>query len=72
VFSMYLDKVVNGETHVVFVRRKDNPTQSLITCEVRNGRILQFLERYNCSPSDPALIAFRTAYQTHLYNLWNK
>lgn len=72
VFSMYLDKVVNGETHVVFIRRKDNPTQSLITCEVRNGRIIQFLERYNCSPSDSALIAFRNAYQAHLYNLWNR
>ena len=72
VYSMYLEKVINGDTHVVFVRRKDNPTRSLITCEVRNGRIVQFLEKYNRSPSDPALDTFRVAYQSHLYNSWNK
>lgn len=72
VFSMYLNRVINGETHVVFIRRKDNPTQSLITCEVRNGEIWQFLEKYNHAPSDPALIAFKTAYQMHLNNLWSE
>lgn len=72
VFSMYLDRVINGYTHVVFVRRKDNPTQSLITCEVNNGKILQFLEKYNNCPTDPTLIAFKAAYQMHLNDLWNK
>lgn len=70
VFSMYLEKVINGDTHVVFVRRKDNPSKSLITCEVRNGQIWQFLARYNSRPSDPALLEFQRAYQAHLNSLW--
>ena len=70
VFSMYLDKVIAGKTHVVFIRRKDAPNTSLITCEVNNGRIWQYLARYNQRPSDPALMAFREAYQTHLDETW--
>ena len=72
VFSMYLDKVIAGKTHVVFVRRKDAPNASLVTCEVNNGRIWQYLARYNQRPSDPALLAFREAYQTHLDATWQR
>lgn len=72
VYSMYLSQVVEGKTHVVFVRRKNNPVKSLITCEVKNGRIVQFLEKYNRAPSEPAMYAFKDAYQAHLCNSWDK
>lgn len=71
VYSIYLDKVLDGETHVVFVRRKDNPTKSLVTCEVRKGIIEQFLEKYNRSPSDE-LIHFSAEYQKHLDSFFCK
>ena len=72
VFSTYLSQVVEGKTHVVFIRRKDALDKSVITCEVRNGYINQFLERYNCRPTDNDLLAFRDAYQRHLADNWNR
>ena len=48
VYSMYMKKVMNHSTSVVFVRRKDAPDTSLITCEVaNNGEIWQYLARFN-------------------------
>ena len=70
VYSMYLEKVLAGQTHVVFVRRKDALDKSVITCEVYNGRIVQFLKRYNNSPTEEDLIAFRNAYTNHLRACW--
>lgn len=72
VFSTYLSQVVEGKTHVVFIRRKDALDKSVITCEVWNGHITQFLERYNCRPTDSELLAFKDAYQRHLADNWNK
>lgn len=72
VFSSYLSMVLDGETHVVFVRRKDALDKSVVTCEVRNGFINQFLERWNARPTDDALIAFKDAYQRHLADTWHK
>ena len=72
VFSIYLPQVVEGKTHVVFVRRKDALDKSVITCEVRNGQIIQFLEKYNRRPTDDELRAFRDAYQRHLAVAWDK
>lgn len=71
VFSTYLDMVVKGQTHVVFIRKKDAINQSLVTCEVRNGIIRQYLAKYNQWVTDDALKAFRTAYQAHLTETWN-
>ena len=71
VYSMYLDKVLNGRTRVVFVRDKENPAKSLITCEVDNsGNIRQYLLRYNCHCEDAALNDFRNEYAAHIKTLW--
>lgn len=72
VYSMYLDKVIKGETYVVFIRSKNNPSASLITCEVnRSGEIWQYLTRFNNRPTDEAQIAFKHQYQEHLWEAWN-
>ena len=69
---MYLDKVIKGETYVVFIRSKNNPSASLITCEVnRSGEIWQYLTRFNNRPTDEAQIAFKHQYQEHLWEAWN-
>jgi len=48
VYSMYMKQVMKHSTSVVFVRRKDAPDTSLITCEVSNtGEIWQYLARFN-------------------------
>lgn len=37
----YVDKVNKGKTSILFLRKKDNPTESLITIEYQNGAIRQ-------------------------------
>lgn len=65
---MYMEYVVNGDTHVVTVRKKDSPDLSYITCEVSNtGEIKQYLYRRNQRVSDEADRNFKREYQKHLY-----
>lgn len=70
VFSMYLQRVVEGRTHVVFVRNKNDLAKSVVTCEVMNdGIIRQFLAQHNSTPSEE-LLEFRKAYQVYLNKNW--
>lgn len=65
---MYMEYVANGETHVVVVRKKDNPNRSYITCEVSNdGKIQQYLYRCNERVNNEADCNFKREYQNHLY-----
>lgn len=70
---MYLPKVRDQKTHVVFIRHNDNPTKSYITCEVTNdGYINQFyLMNNNCVTKEKD-IEFRRLYQEHLLANWNE
>ena len=69
---LYMEKVYNGETHVVTIRRKDNPNDSYITCEVSNNRyIVQYLAAFNHTPNDYDAIQFKKEYATHLKNSRN-
>lgn len=71
VYTMYLQKVVENKTRVVFIRQKSNPTESYITCEVdKNGKIRQYLTKYNYQPQDESAIQFKRLYQDYLNNLW--
>ena len=66
---LYLEKVVNGFTHVVVIRRKDNPSKSLITCEITNKfRIQQYYARYNSTPNRPEMM-FRNELEAYLKNI---
>ncbi len=69
----YVDRVVNGGTYVVFVRRKDDVDKNFITCEVHtDGYINQFLLACNrsISYSDVELQNLKKEYQHHLKNNW--
>ena len=47
-----MEKVANGRTHVVTIRKKNTPNVSLITCEISNDmRIIQYYAKYNNSPN---------------------
>lgn len=64
---MYMERVYNKQTHVVAVRKKADPENAFITCEVdNNGQIIQYLARFNRQPAETNAIKFRTEYQAHL------
>ena len=72
VYKTYYNQVVDGETNIVFIRKKDNPNKSYITCEIYDGRIIQFLKKNNnCCTQDKELI-FKAKYQEHLDKNWKK
>lgn len=70
----YADYVAKGNRFVVFVREKDNLKKSLVTCDIMtNGVINQFHTFGNCyvtATNNPALYAFKEAYQAHLLANW--
>lgn len=45
--SSYIDKVIDGDCHILFLRYKDTPNESLVTIEVRNNKIVQAFQKYN-------------------------
>ena len=72
VYNMYMRRVVEGSTNVVFIRKKSNPTKSYITCEVtNNGKIWQFYLANNRSVDrNSKENDFRHAYQKWLNENW--
>lgn len=73
---LYLEKVVNGETYIVFVRDKANINAPLVDCEISlRGQINQFLKKCNnrLTSGDKELASFRIEYQNYLNtNIFNK
>jgi len=66
---LYMEKVANGHTHVVVIRRKDTPKKSLITCEITNNwRINQYYAKYNYAPAEPEM-RFKKELQSYLNSL---
>ncbi len=45
--ASYIDDVIDGKCHILFLRKKDKPKDSLITIEVRNNKIVQARRRFN-------------------------
>jgi len=45
--ASYIQRVIDGQCHILFLRYKDAPSESLVTIEVRNDKIVQALQRYN-------------------------
>lgn len=66
---LYMDKVVNNETYIIAIRKKNNPETSYITCEIaHDGIIKQYLLGCNRSPiNDSAAIHFKFHYQNYIY-----
>ena len=50
--ASYIDSVIRGGCHIMFLRLKDNPKESLVTIEVRNNKIVQALQKYNTPLTD--------------------
>lgn len=69
VYRSYLPEVINGRTNIVFIRKKTDVENSYITCEVRNGRIEQYLTKYNSYVRDDNALEFEKKYQAYLNTL---
>lgn len=64
---LYMERVFNGTTHIVVVRRKDQPDASYITCEVSNDRkIMQYLRAWNNGCREQDERDFQEQYATYL------
>lgn len=50
--ASYIDRVIDGQCHILFLRKKDRPQDSLVTIEVRNNKIVQARQRFNDPVSD--------------------
>ena len=71
VARMYMPKVINNRTNIVFIRRVNNPEKSYITCEVRNGEIEQYLGKNNrWLYDDDEAMAFKELFAEHLSKNW--
>ena len=66
---LYMERVANGNTHVVTVRKKNSPDTSLITCEISNNmHIIQYYAKYNSCPA-PSEHRFKTKLAEYLRSL---
>lgn len=45
--ASYIDRVLEGKCDIVFLRRKETPEKSLVTVEVRDGKVVQARRAYN-------------------------
>lgn len=45
--ASYIQKVIDGDCHILFLRKKDNIDKSLITLEVRNNKVVQAKGKFN-------------------------
>ena len=50
--ATYMDRMVAGETCILFIRKKSEPDKSYYTVEVRNGVVIQVRGKYNMNPSE--------------------
>ena len=69
VYRSYLPEVLNGKTNIVFIRKKTDVENSYITCEIYNGKIVQYLTKFNCSVRDNDALEFKKKYQAYLNTL---
>lgn len=69
--ASYIDKVMKGTCHIMFLRKKDAPDKSLVTLEIRDGQVVQKRRAFNLDPSleeEEAIVQFNK----HLLKLRKK
>lgn len=67
----YVDRVVNNECYICFIRRKDTPNECYITCQVYpNGDIGQYFLAYDRYISSDEDKVFKLAFRQHLAQVW--
>lgn len=51
--ATYIDRVVKGETCILFIREKERKEEPFYTMEVRNGKVIQCRAKYNGEMTEP-------------------
>lgn len=60
--ASYIQRVIDGQCDILFLRHKDRPSESLVTIEVRNNKIVQAKQKFNYSV---------TPEQQEIIDKWN-
>ena len=50
--ASYIDKVIDGSCDIILMRKKNDVGNSLVTVEVRNGKVVQARQRFNESVNE--------------------
>ena len=50
--ATYMDRMVVGETCILFIRKKEEPDKSYYTVEVKDDEVIQVRGKYNVAPSE--------------------
>ena len=50
--ASYINKVMNGDCHIMFMRYKNTPQDSLVTLEIRGDKVVQKKGRFNRETTD--------------------
>lgn len=50
--ATYMDRMVAGETCILFIRKKEEPDKSYYTVEVKDDEVIQVRGKYNVAPSE--------------------
>lgn len=67
----YVNRVVENDCYIVFIRHKDTPNECYLTCQVyTNGEIGQYYLAYDRRISTAEDRAFKEAFATHLATHW--
>lgn len=73
VYRSYLETAMQGDTNIIFIRRKNQPEVPYITCEVGNdGSVWQYLTKCNCTPTDTEAKEFYVLFKQFIEKNWNK
>lgn len=66
--ASYIQDVIDGKCDIVFLRKIGTLNKSLVTVEVRDGKVVQCRRKYNweCTPEELDVLA---RYETYLKNL---
>lgn len=56
--ASYIQNVLDGNCHILFMRRAETPEQSLVTVEVKSGEVVQAKGKFNrdLTPEEQTII----------------
>lgn len=57
--ASYIEKVMNGSCHIMFLRKKNEPKKSLVTLEIKDYVVVQNRRAFNTEPSQEELEAIK-------------
>ena len=69
--ASYIEKVLKGECHIMFLRSKDAPDKSLVTLEIRHFEVVQSKAAFNKDPLPECMEAIKL-FNKHLAKVKKK